>query len=204
MTPKKEHGSVPHYFSRWKSSAGFTLIELLVVISIIILLSSVAVSYADRARSDTRDTKRVQDLSQVRTALELYYNDHGRYPAADTQGPVITQCVYSGNAVGFLEHWSELETVLTPYLRELPADPLRRNVGPWTTGGYSYAYCSNPTDNQVYDLVGQTEDASNPIRCEVKCQQGDYNTANPDRPWCTSCPNGLVNSPYLFDLGPDF
>lgn len=59
---------------------GFTLIELLVVISIISLLSSVVLSSLSGARTNARDARRKSDLEQVRTALEMYYNDHGHYP----------------------------------------------------------------------------------------------------------------------------
>ncbi len=59
---------------------GFTLIELLVVIAIIGLLSTLAVVALNNARSKSRDAKRVADVKQMQTALELYYNDCNQYP----------------------------------------------------------------------------------------------------------------------------
>ena len=62
---------------------GFTLIELLVVIAIIGLLSTLAVVALGSARVKARDSKRVSDLKQVQTALELYYTDNNAYPAGN-------------------------------------------------------------------------------------------------------------------------
>ncbi|MFA6485850.1 MAG: prepilin-type N-terminal cleavage/methylation domain-containing protein [Candidatus Magasanikbacteria bacterium] len=59
---------------------GFTLIELLVVIAIIGLLSTLAVVALGQARLKARDSKRLADLKQVQTALELYYTDNNAYP----------------------------------------------------------------------------------------------------------------------------
>ncbi|MFH1170666.1 MAG: type II secretion system protein [Candidatus Vogelbacteria bacterium] len=64
-----------------KSTKGFTLIELLVVIAIISLLSSIVLASLGQARVKARDSKRVQDLIQLRNAMELYASDHnGLYP----------------------------------------------------------------------------------------------------------------------------
>ena len=60
---------------------GFTLIELLVVIAIIGLLSTLSILALNTARARARDAKRVADVKQIQTALEMYYNDVGTYPA---------------------------------------------------------------------------------------------------------------------------
>jgi len=62
-------------------SKGFTLIELLVVIAIVGLLASIVMVGLNSARSKSRDTKRIAELKQMMSALELYYSDNGHYPA---------------------------------------------------------------------------------------------------------------------------
>ena len=72
-----------------KDNRGFTLVELLVVIAIIGLLSTLAVVALQGARVKSRDAKRVADIKQVQTALELFASERGIYPAtagADADG----------------------------------------------------------------------------------------------------------------------
>lgn len=69
-----------------RSQRGFTLIELLVVIAIIGLLSSVVLSSLNSAREKSRDARRLSDVKQVQTALELIFDDSSppEYPDALT------------------------------------------------------------------------------------------------------------------------
>ncbi len=70
--------------SKKKNKQGFTLIELLVVIAIIGLLATLSVVALNNARERARDTRRISDVKQIQTALELYYNANQvqGYPAA--------------------------------------------------------------------------------------------------------------------------
>ncbi len=67
----------------------FTLIELLVVIAIIGILSTLAVVSLQNARKSARDAKRIADVKQMQTALELYFNDWQKYPVDVISGNQI-------------------------------------------------------------------------------------------------------------------
>lgn len=64
-----------------KLQKGFTLVELLVVIAIIGVLATLVLLQLGTARARARDTKRITDINQIRTAIEQYFEDHdGSYP----------------------------------------------------------------------------------------------------------------------------
>lgn len=118
-----------------KNNKGFTLIELLVVIAIIGLLSTLAVVALGNARQKARDAKRLSDLKQMQTALELYYTDQTDYPA----GNGITLGAPAGdyaclNATGFAA-----AGCASPYMGQVPADPLAAQNYVYTKGANTYA-----------------------------------------------------------------
>lgn len=120
-----------------KNKKGFTLIELLVVISIIGLLSVLAVVALNTARSKSRDAKRVADIKQIQTALELYSGDRSGYPVAAapgvTLGDATHDCLDGGGLV------AACATVPT-YMGLVPPDP----------GTTAYSYTS---DGATYTIT---------------------------------------------------
>ena len=112
------------YLTRKNYSKGFTLIELLVVIAIISLLSTSVMASLSSARSKARDSKRMQDMVQIRTALEMYYNDNNRYPLPypGVWAGVSTGTCGPGN--GQTSGANAYIAGLTPtYISILPTDP---------------------------------------------------------------------------------
>jgi prepilin-type N-terminal cleavage/methylation domain-containing protein len=65
-----------------KTKKGFTLIELLVVISIIGLLSTLAVVALGNARLRSRDAKRLSDMDAVSKAMQLYAENQNTFVGA--------------------------------------------------------------------------------------------------------------------------
>ena len=131
-----------------KKQKGFTLIELLVVIAIIGLLSTLAVVALNNARAKSRDAKRVSDIKQVQTALELYYNDQNAYPAtlaACTTGLGTAGCVNLSQAA---TGWGGVASGTT-YMGQVPSNP-----GP---GGTAYIYTGGTSTYSItFTLEGPT------------------------------------------------
>ena len=117
---------------------GFTLIELLVVISIIGVLSTLAVVSLNNARQKARDAKRVSDIKQVQTALELYFVDEQSYPVQGSNtamiliGSDLYDCLDSN---GFSAACSADDTT---YMGQVPTNP--------TPGASAYGYHSTNAD----------------------------------------------------------
>ena len=85
-----------------KNKKGFTLIELLVVIAIIGLLSTLAVVSLNGARAKARDAKRVSDIKQISTLIEMEAANSatGGYTVlpdlCDAAGDLLSACDIGG------------------------------------------------------------------------------------------------------------
>jgi len=60
---------------------GFTLIELLVVMAILVALAGLLFVRYSQAQKKARDTQRINDLHQIATALQSYYQTKGEFPS---------------------------------------------------------------------------------------------------------------------------
>jgi type II secretion system protein G len=129
------------------SKKGFTLIELLVVVAIIGLLSSVVMASLNSARSKARDAIRVENIRTIRTALELYYDNNGSYPAS----PLIGSLDSNWN-VFFTNNF-----INTKIMAQIPVDPTQ--IWPYeyfymSPGSYGLCDGGNP---YPYEIIFATE-----------------------------------------------
>lgn len=140
-------------------SKGFTLIELLVVIIIIGILSSfVSITlFGGLARS--RDAQRKNDLKQLRTALQLYYQDYNTYPPS---------CVSNNDVC-----WTNLLGD-NRYIKTIPKDPINDPL-------HLYKYCL--VEESKYVIVANLENTEDP---EKKENNLDCSTDDLNRYWVTS------------------
>jgi type II secretory pathway pseudopilin PulG len=128
-----------------KGEAGFTLIELLLIILVFGLLSAMAVMALNNARRDSRDAKRVADISRIRDALELYYYNCNQYPIA----------VNAGNSISGAECDGAI------YLRSVPSDPHGRPYAYTPCVGVSEYHCAPGQDGATwYELKYSLEGKS--------------------------------------------
>ena len=109
-----------------KNKQGFTLIELLVVIAIIGLLSTLSIVALNQARARSRDARRLADVKQIQTALEMYYNDNYSYPPEASVAP-----------------GAKIATGSTIYMDIVPKPPLPAD-GSGCTGSTQYTYHIQP------------------------------------------------------------
>jgi general secretion pathway protein G len=86
---------------------GFTLLELITVVSVIAILTAIALPNYKAAIIQAKEAVLREDLFQFRDRIDQYYADKGKYPES-------------------------LETLLEQgYLRNIPADPMT-GAADWT------------------------------------------------------------------------
>jgi len=122
----------------------------LVVIAIIGLLATLAVVALQNARQKSRDAKRVSDIKQLQTSLDLFYSDNNTYPveaAAITLGQAATDALCGG---GFVAAGDATCTTDETYMDRVPADPV-------DNGTLIYQYTGDATSFGItFELEGAT------------------------------------------------
>lgn len=134
--------------SKIRNLTGFTLIELLVVVVIIGVLVTFATITINSARAKGRDAKRISDIKQLTTALELYFYNESGYPANITPGQPLV-----GSVTG------------TTYMKTIPQNPPPRADGTCADSEYIYTYANNSYSinyclgKQVSEVAAGSHDA---------------------------------------------
>lgn len=113
--------------------SGFTLIELLITITIIAILSAIALVSYTAFMKNSRDAKRQSDLKFIQSALEQYHADNFKYPESESLS-ILT----SGKV----------------YINQIPKDP--------DGTSYSYKQSGCGEDNNGYCLRANMENPPPP------------------------------------------
>ena len=132
-----------------KNIKGFTLIELLVVIAIFALMANITMVSLNNAKRESRDTKRMSDINQLRSALQLYSMEKLTYPDGD------------GVALGVPDRstldsrgWAPSPPTVPVYMPIVPRDPKRVNLADGSctdasTSPCDYSYTFFSADSYV-------------------------------------------------------
>lgn len=96
----------------------------------------------ENARQNSRDAKRIADIRQMASALELYFNDHGVYPKAEANGAPANVVP---NYIGAMPEAPETSGLCTDYYNTYwytPLGQLQSGVnGVQGYNDYSYTFC---------------------------------------------------------------
>ena len=120
---------------------GFSLIELLIVVTIVGMLSLLALYAFHLQVLKGRDAKRKADLAKLQTTLEDYLNDNDCYPTS-----------------------LECNQDFLPYLSAVPCDPVnsRANI-------YYYSVSQEGTCKRWYKIFTTLENKKDPIIEKIGC-----------------------------------
>ena len=136
-----------------KQKNAFTLVELIVVITILAILWTIAFISLQWYSKDARDSIRISDISSIKTSLELFHLNSGKYPLPDDKQIVDywTETLwYQWN------FWTTVISSLSRSMSEVPTDPL-------TAKKYIFSVANNKNEFEILSLLEWDWIALNPL-----------------------------------------
>ena len=132
---------------KYKQNKGFTLVELIVVITILAILWTIAFIALQWYSKTARDSARISDMSRIKSSLELFSVETGKYPEPTD----FTAITYSGTLSAW-DQWEFWEQTFRNVNRldKIPVDPV-------TDKQYTYSTTQNRKEYQVAGIL-ETQD----------------------------------------------
>ncbi len=124
-----------------RSERGFTFIELIIVLAIMGVLLTIAQPNLSNSVVRAKESVLKEDLFQMREALDQYYADNGKYPAA-------------------LDDLVSQSDKTKSYLREIPVDPFTK-AKDWITVSLEGEDAGIFDVHSASDLIGSDNTAYN-------------------------------------------
>ena len=121
----------------------FTLVEILIVVIILGILATIIIGLFQNGTKDAAATSLKDNLRNMRSQLELYVAQHGRYPAMTTFEQKMTQYT---DADGNVSATKTPTYCYGPYIISMPVLPVGVNKGRTTvttltyTAGHGWGY----------------------------------------------------------------
>ena len=117
-----------------RQDAGFTLIELLIVMTIILILTALAVPRFEGAIRHAKEAVLKEDLHVMRAAIDSYTMDKQKAPQS------LDDLVQDG------------------YLREVPVDPFTRTKDSWVTDSSGKLQSLDQSEPGIDDVHSGSEE----------------------------------------------
>jgi type II secretion system protein G len=117
-----------------RSEQGFTLVELLIVVIILAILAAIVVPQFVASTDDAKVAALDSNLRNIRSAVALYNQQHGEYPAANGDGTAAanTEAAFISQLTTFTDEDGQSSAtkvgafIYGPYLTRssMPPDPI--------------------------------------------------------------------------------
>lgn len=114
---------------------GFTLVELLIVVIILAILAAIVVPQFSASTDDAKVSSLKATLAGVRSAIDIYYQQHGTYPSA-VAATGTAACAAGTPGAGAINTAAAFTEQMTTYTRQDGAACTQQNAGVFTLGPY--------------------------------------------------------------------
>lgn len=105
----------------YRSKHAFTLVEILIVVMILAILAAIVIPNITEVTTISRETNLRENLSKIRAHVQVYRNQHSRFPTAADFARQLTQYT---NFEGEVSPVRTEEHRFGPYLEQMPPNPI--------------------------------------------------------------------------------